>query len=151
MLFRSVKEFSGQIPQVYHNDHSNPAVPKVRTLKQELNRVIRSRVLNPKWQAAMREHGYKGAFEMAASVDYLFAYDATTNLIDDYQYAEVSESLLFDDVNQQFLKQNNLPALEEMAERLLEATQRGLWQDSGDYGERLQDLLLEIDAQQESA
>ena len=150
-MTNAVKQLSGQMPQVYHNDHSNPALPKVRTLKEELNRVIRSRVLNPKWQAAMREHGYKGAFEMAASVDYLFAYDATTNLIDDYQYAAVSESLLFDETNQEFLKQNNLPALEEMAERLLEATQRGLWQDAGDYGERLQDLLLEIDAQQESA
>jgi cobaltochelatase CobN len=88
---------------------------------------------------------------MAASVDYLFAYDATTNLIDDYQYADVSESLLFDEANQQFLRQNNLPALEEMAERLLEATQRGLWREPGDYSQKLQDLLLDIDAQQESA
>ena len=150
-MTNAVRELSGQTPQVYHSDHSNPALPKVRTLKEELNRVIRARVLNPKWQAAMRDHGYKGAFEMAASVDYLFAYDATTNLIDDYQYAQVSESLLFDAVNQQFLRHNNLPALEEMAERLLEATQRGLWRDHGDYGERLQSLLLDIDAQQESA
>jgi cobaltochelatase CobN len=150
-MTNAVKELSGETPQVYHNDHSNPSLPRVRTLKEELNRVIRSRVLNPKWQTAMREHGYKGAFEMAASVDYLFAYDATTNLIDDYQYADVSESLLFDEVNQQFLRQNNLPALEEMAERLLEATQRGLWREPGDYSQKLQDLLLDIDAQQESA
>ena len=150
-MTNAVREFSGQTPRVYHNDHSNPSLPKIRSLKEELNRVIRARVLNPKWQTAMREHGYKGAFEMAASVDYLFAYDATTNLIDDYQYQQVSESLLFDEVNQQFLRQNNLPAMEEMAERLLEATQRGLWREPGDYGERLQALLLDIDACQESA
>ena len=136
---------------MYHNDHSNPAQPKVRTLKEELNRVLRSRVLNPKWIEAMREHGYKGAFEMAASVDYLFAYDATTNLVDDYQYQQVSDAIVFDDANQAFLRDNNLPALEEMAERLLEATQRGLWRDDGDYAMRLQNLLLDIDAQQESA
>jgi len=150
-MTNAVTELSGSTPTVYHNDHSNPAQPKVRTLKEELNRVLRSRVLNPKWIEAMREHGYKGAFEMAASIDYLFAYDATTNLIDDYQYQQVSEAIVFDTANQAFLRDNNLPALEEMAERLLEATQRGLWQETGDYATRLQDLLLDIDAQQESA
>jgi cobaltochelatase CobN len=150
-MTNAVTELGGSAPAVYHNDHSNPSRPKVRTLKEELNRVIRSRVLNPKWIEAMREHGYKGAFEMAASIDYLFAYDATTNLIDDYQYQQVSDAIVFDAANQDFLRHNNLPALEEMAERLLEATQRGLWLDSGDYAERLQDLLLDIDAHQESA
>jgi cobaltochelatase CobN len=150
-MTNAVTELGGSAPAVYHNDHSNPSRPKVRTLKEELNRVIRSRVLNPKWIEAMREHGYKGAFEMAASIDYMFAYDATTNLIDDYQYQQVSETLVFDAANQAFLRQNNLPALEEMAERLLEASRRGLWHDAGDYPERLQDLLLDIDALEETA
>jgi len=148
-MTNAVTAFSGSEPAVYHNDHSNPSAPKVRTLKEELNRVIRSRVLNPKWINAMKEHGYKGAFEMAASVDYLFAYDATTNLIDDYQYEQVAERLVFDETNKAFMEANNPNALEEMAERLLEATQRGLWQEPGDYANRLQDLLLDIDAQQE--
>ena len=150
-MTNAVTEFGGTAPAVYHSDHSNPSRPKVRTLKEELNRVIRSRVLNPKWIEAMREHGYKGAFEMAASIDYLFAYDATTNLIDDYQYQQVSDAIVFDAANQAFLRQNNLPALEEMAERLLEASQRGLWHDAGDYAERLQNLLLDIDALEETA
>ncbi|WP_444997767.1 cobaltochelatase subunit CobN [Aliikangiella sp. IMCC44359] len=148
-MTNAVKEYSGDTPTIYHNDHSNPALPKVRTLKEELNRVIRSRLLNPKWINAMREHGYKGAFEMSASVDYLFAYDATTNLIDDYQYEKVADSLVFNQENQDFLQQHNPHALEEMAERLLEAAQRGLWQAPGEYAEQLQDLLLHIDAQQE--
>ena len=150
-MTNAVTQLSGETPAIYHNDHSNPSMPKVRTLKEELNRVIRTRVINPKWINAMREHGYKGAFEMAASVDYLFAYDATTNLIDDYQYALVADAIVFDAQNQQFLQDNNPNALEEMAERLLEATQRGLWQEPGDYPERLQDLLLDIDAMQETA
>ena len=148
-MANAVTEFSGLEPVIYHNDHSNPSAPKVRTLKEELNRVVRSRVLNPKWINAMQEHGYKGAFEMAATVDYLFAYDATTNLIDDYQYERVADALVFDEQNQQFMQQHNLNALEEIAERLLEATQRGLWQEPGEYADKLQDLLLEIDAQQE--
>ncbi len=148
-MVNAVTELSHMEPVVYHNDHSNPSAPKIRTLKEELNRVIRSRVLNPKWINAMQEHGYKGAFEMAASVDYLFAYDATTNLIDDYQYQQVAESLIFDEKNKAFLEQHNPNAFEEMAERLLEATQRGLWSDDEGYAEKLQNLLLEIDAAQE--
>ncbi len=148
-MANAVTAFSGADPVIYHNDHSNPSAPKIRTLKEELNRVIRSRVLNPKWIKGMQEHGYKGAFEMAATVDYLFAYDATTNLIDDYQYQNVADALIFDENNQTFMQANNPSALEEMAERLLEATQRGLWQEPGDYADKLQDLLLAIDAQQE--
>ena len=144
-MSNAVTVLSGETPVVYHGDHSNPSNPKIRTLKEELNRVIRSRVINPKWINAMREHGYKGAFEMAASVDYLFAYDATTNLIDDYQYRSVSDALIFDADNRKFLEQSNPHALREMAEKLLEAQQRGLWQNPGDYHQRLIDTILEID------
>jgi cobaltochelatase CobN len=144
------RSLSGQAPDIYHADHANPAVPKIRTLKEELARVIRSRVLNPKWINAMREHGYKGAFEMAATVDYLFGYDATTDLVADYQYAQVSEAFVLDAANQQFLREHNPAALEEMAERLLEAAQRGMWQDPGEQGQALQDLLLEMDEAKET-
>ncbi|MCK2182510.1 cobaltochelatase subunit CobN [Halomonas getboli] len=143
------RALGGEAPAVYHADHADPARPRVRTLKEELARVIRSRVLNPKWIEAMREHGYKGGFEMAATVDTLFAYDATTELVADYQYARVSDALVLDDANQRFLREHNAAALEEMAERLLEAVQRGLWQDPGERGEALQDLLLEFDERRE--
>jgi len=148
-MTNAVSVYKGEAPVVYHNDHSNPASPKIRTLKEELNRVIRSRVLNPKWINAMREHGYKGAFEMAATIDYLFAYDATTDMVDNYQYEQVAEALVFDKDNQQFLQQNNPSALEEMAERLLEASQRGMWSENDEYADRLQELLLGIDEQKE--
>lgn len=150
-MTNAVTSFSGQAPAVYHSDHSNPSVPKIRTLKEELNRVLRSRVLNPKWIGAMQRHGYKGAFEMAASVDYLFAYDATTDLIADYQYKQVSDALIFEPANQQFMRDNNPAALEEMAERMLEACQRGMWQAPGQDQHALQDLLLDLDQHKESA
>jgi cobaltochelatase CobN len=148
-MANAVRVLGGEAPAIYHNDHSNPAAPRVRTLKEELNRVIRSRVTNPKWIQAMRRHTYKGAFEMAASVDYLFAYDATTGLVDDYQYQNVTDALVFDPENQQFLREHNSHALQEMAERLLEAMQRQLWQAPGDYRQRMESLLLELDEGQE--
>ncbi|MEG3754110.1 cobaltochelatase subunit CobN [Psychromonas arctica] len=149
-MSNAAQVYSGKAPTIYHSDHSNPSKPVIRTLKEELNRVLRSRVLNPKWIEAMREHGYKGAFEMGATVDYLFAYDATTDLIADYQYQQVTDTLLMDQENQQFLKDNNPQIMEEMAERLMEAAQRGLWQAPDEYQEKLQDLLLQCDEMQES-
>ncbi|MDX1464634.1 MAG: cobaltochelatase subunit CobN [Halomonas sp.] len=143
------RALGGEAPAVYHADHANPARPRIRSLQEEITRVVRSRVLNPKWIEAMREHGYKGAFEMAATVDTLFAYDATTDLVPDHQYAQVTDALVFDDANQRFLREHNAAALEEMAERLLEAVQRGLWEDAGERGEALRDLLLEFDERRE--
>jgi len=148
-MANAVNVYRGQMPVVFHGDHSNPEAPKIRTLKEELNRVIRSRVLNPKWLNAMREHGYKGAFEMAATIDYLFAYDATTDFIDDYQYQQVAQVLIFDEQNQAFMREHNLSALEEMTERMLEATQREMWQASDQDKQDLQNLLLDIDAEKE--
>ncbi|BCE01207.1 cobaltochelatase subunit CobN [Marinicellulosiphila megalodicopiae] len=148
-MANAVTTLSGKQPQVYHGDHSNPAKPKINTLKEELNKVLRSRVLNPKWIEAMQTHGYKGAFEMAATVDYLFAFDATTDFIDDYQYKKVADSLIFDEQNQAFMQDSNINALEEMSERMLEAIQRGMWQDSQEYEQKLQELLADIDQKKE--
>ena len=148
-MTNAVTTFRGEAPSVYHSDHSNPSSPKIRTLKEELNRVVRSRVLNPKWIEAMQTHGYKGAFEMTATVDYLFAYDATTDLVADYQYEQVTDRLLLDPDIQAFMRDNNPHALEEMGERLLEAIQRGMWQNAEKYQEKIQSLLLDLDQQQE--
>ncbi|WP_204150992.1 cobaltochelatase subunit CobN [Leptolyngbya sp. CCY15150] len=117
----------GQSPKLYFGDHSRPETPKVRSLSEELTRVYRSRVVNPKWIAGVMRHGYKGAFEMAATVDYLFAYSATTHCVEDYMYQGVAEAYIFDDDVQQMVQDANPWALRDMAERLLEAHQRRLW------------------------
>jgi cobaltochelatase CobN len=127
-LTAAVRSVTGQNPQTYFGDHAQPEKPKVRQLKAEIARVYRSRVINPKWIAGVMRHGYKGAFEMAATVDYLFAYDATAHCVEDYMYQGVAQAYLFDPSVQDFIQQKNPWALRDMAERLLEAHQRGLWQ-----------------------
>jgi cobaltochelatase CobN len=118
----------GTAPATYHGDSSQPERVKIRTLREETVRVLRSRVLNPKWITAMREHGYKGAFEMAATVDYLFGYAATTGVVEPHQFQEVAQTLILAPEQQAFFKQHNPSALRESAERLLEAHERKLWQ-----------------------
>jgi len=127
-LTAAVRSVSGQNPQTYFGDHSIPENPRVRLLREEIARVYRSRVINPKWIAGVMRHGYKGAFEMAATVDYLFAYDATAHCVEDHMYQGVTAAYLFEPSVQDFIQQSNPWALRDMAERLLEAHQRGLWQ-----------------------
>ena len=127
-LTAAVRSVTGKNPQTYFGDNSLPTHPRVRQLRDEINRVYRSRVVNPKWIAGVMRHGYKGAFEMAATVDYLFAYDATANCVDNHVYQGVADAYIFDEEVQEFIRQKNPWALRDMAERLLEAKQRGLWE-----------------------
>ena len=125
----AVRSLTGKNPEVYFGDNSQPSNPKVRKLTEEIARVYRSRVINPKWIKGVMRHGYKGAFEMAATVDYLFAYDATANCVADHMYEGVAKAYIFDEQVQQFVQTKNPWALRDMSERLLEAHQRGLWQN----------------------
>ncbi|NIF17856.1 cobaltochelatase subunit CobN [Pantoea sp. Cy-639] len=127
----------------YHGDHSQADRPRIRTLKEELNRVIRARALNPKWIDGAKRHGYKGAFELAATVDNLFAFDATTHLIDDHHYQGLADAYVLDPATRDFMREHNPEALRDLTERLLEAQQRGLWQEPGDYRDSLEQQLLE--------
>jgi cobaltochelatase CobN len=129
-LTASVRALTGKNPQTYFGDNSIPENPRVRRLQEEIARVYRSRVVNPKWIEGVMRHGYKGAFEMAATVDYLFAYDATANCVADYMYQGVTEAYLLDDKVQEFIQQKNPWAMRDIAERLLEAHQRSLWQSA---------------------
>ncbi|WP_268796595.1 cobaltochelatase subunit CobN [Pseudomonas huanghezhanensis] len=144
-MLAAAETLSGAKTASYHGDHSQPDLPKIRTLKEELNRVVRSRAANPKWIEGVKRHGYKGAFEMAATVDFLFAFDATTELIDDHQYALLADAYLLDPSTREFIQQHNPDALRDMTERMLEAQQRGLWQEPGEYREALENLLLDIE------
>ena len=126
-LTATVKHLSGERPVVYHNDHSRPETPRIRTLKEEIARVVRARAVNPKWIEAMQRHGYKGAFEMAATLDYLFAFAATTGMVENHHFDAVHAAFMEDESVLEFLERKNPDALREMAERFLEAEQRGLW------------------------
>lgn len=123
----AVRELSGAQPAVYHPDHSRPESPRIRTLSEEIARVVRGRAANPKWIAGVMRHGYKGAFEMAATVDYLFAFAATARCVSDHHFDAVFDAYLGDDAVRDFIRENNPKALEEMVARFDEAIQRGLW------------------------
>ncbi|MEU9590877.1 cobaltochelatase subunit CobN [Streptomyces sp. NPDC048193] len=126
-MVATVRALRGTAPEAYIGDSTRPATVRTRTLVEETSRVFRARVVNPKWIEAMRRHGYKGAFELAATVDYLFGYDATTGVVADWMYDKLTETYVLDPTNREFLQQANPWALHGIAERLLEAESRGMW------------------------
>ncbi|GGC56962.1 cobaltochelatase subunit CobN [Hoyosella rhizosphaerae] len=126
-MIATVRSLTGTEPEAYVGDSTRPESVRTRTLTEETRRVFRARVINPRWMSAMRRHGYKGAFEMAATVDYLFGLDATAHVVDDWMYEQLTENYVFDDENQKFMSESNPWAMHGITERLLEAVQRGMW------------------------
>ncbi|MDX6434070.1 MAG: cobaltochelatase CobN [Streptosporangiaceae bacterium] len=122
-----VRSLTGSNPAAYVGDSAVPDSVKTRTLAEETHRVFRARVVNPRWISAMRRHGYKGAFELAATVDYLFGYDATAGVVDDWMYEKLAEEYVFDAETREFMERSNPWALRGITERLLEAADRALW------------------------
>lgn len=142
-LTAAVRTESGDQPNVYHNDHSRPERPVVRALDDEVARIVRARVVNPKWISGVMRHGYKGAFEMAATVDYLFAFAATARCVKDHHFDLVFQAFLDDEDVRNFLEENNPDALRDIADRLKEAQDRGLWSPRLNSTREILDQLMD--------
>ncbi len=127
-MIATIRALSGKPPHRYFGDTSDPARARVRDLKEEALRVFRSRVVNPKWIQSITRHGYKGALELVATVDYLFGYDATADVVDDWMYDQLARTYVLDPAMQEFFRQSNPWALRDAAQRLVEAANRGLWE-----------------------
>ncbi|MDN5748161.1 MAG: cobaltochelatase subunit CobN, partial [Pseudonocardia sp.] len=145
-MVATVRALTGHTPAAYVGDSAVTDAVRTRTLAEETKRVFRARVVNPKWITAMQRHGYKGAFELAATVDYLFGYDATAGVVDDWMYTQLAESYVFDPTNRAFMEKSNPWALRGVTERLLEAADRGLWAKPDDAVlDRLKQTYLELE------
>ena len=131
-MVATVRALTGEDPEAYIGDSTRQETVKTRTLHEESRRVFRARVVNPRWIEAMRAHGYKGAFEMSATVDYLFGYDATTGLMEDWMYETLTDTYVSDQTNREFFEKSNPWALRDISGRLLEAAERGLWEQPSD-------------------
>ncbi len=118
---------NGTRPVAYHNDHSRPETPRTRTLEEEISRVMRSRVVNPKWLKGVMRHGYKGAFEIIATLDYMFAFAATTGALKSHHFDLAFEAFVRDEKVRDFIRDNNAHGYDEMLDKFNEAIARGLW------------------------
>ncbi|WP_183094232.1 cobaltochelatase subunit CobN [Nocardioides stalactiti] len=145
-MVATIRALTGTDPRAYVGDSTTPDAVRTRTLQEETNRVFRARVVNPRWIGAMQRHGYKGAFEQAATIDYLFGFDATAGVVHDWMYDALAKEYVLDEQNQEFLRRSNPWALRGMVERLHEAASRGLWAEPDpEVIAALQAVYLEVE------
>ncbi|HEX3612977.1 MAG TPA: cobaltochelatase subunit CobN [Sporichthyaceae bacterium] len=150
-MIATVRALTGKDPQAYVGDSTNPSAVRTRSLSEETARIFRARVVNPRWLTAMRRHGYKGAFELAATVDYLFGYDATANVVADWMYEQLTERYVRDPEQRKFFAESNPWALHSITERLLEAADRGMWEHPDPESlAALRDVYLETEGDLEA-
>jgi len=128
-MIATVRALTGKQPKAYFGDSSRPDAARVRDLREEALRVYRSRVINPKWLESIKRHGYKGGLELTTTVDYIFGFDATAHVAPDFVYQGLAEHYVLSKDIRDFLSHSNPWALHAIAERLLEAAERGLWEN----------------------
>ncbi len=147
----AVRMVSGTQPLAYIGDASDPDRVKNRTIQEEAKHIFRSRILNPKWRKGLMRHGYKGAGDLSRQVDNCFHWDATTGVIEDWMYQGLADKYAFDPELQEWFKKVNPHALHNIAERLLEAISREMWETDSETKKRLEDLFLEMEGEVEEA
>ncbi|MBA7647319.1 Aerobic cobaltochelatase subunit CobN [subsurface metagenome] len=144
-MIAAVKAFKGELPRSYSGDASDPDRVKIRNTAEETKLIFRARILNPKWIESMKRHGYKGASDLSGVVDFAFGWDATAEVLEDWMYEELAKKYALDKEMQEWLKEVNPYALQNIAERLLEAIEREMWQATDEMKEQLQNIYLDIE------
>ena len=136
----SGKQKPAYVPSTSDTDHV-----ETLSLHEELSRVMRAKVCNPKWIKGLMKHGYRGATQVAGMVSYAFGWDATTNVVDDWMYEKIAEKYAFDKTNSDWMREVNPWALHSITENLLEANQRGMWNASEENVEKLKQIYIEME------
>lgn len=141
----AARHFSGKKVKTYYGDTRNPDFVEVRDLADEIRRVVRTKLLNPKWIEGMKRHGYKGAGDISKRIGRVYGWEATTQEVDDWIFDEITRAFVINEENRNFFKEHNPWALEEIARRLIEAMERGLWSPAEDVKDALKTIYLEIE------
>jgi cobaltochelatase CobN len=145
----AVKTVRGHLPFAVMGDSSDPKRVKIRTTQEEAKHVLRSRLVNPKWISGMKRHGYKGAGDISHVMDIVLGWDATAEVIDDWMYEKIARSYALDPEMQEWMKEVNPFALQNILDKLLEAISRGMWQADAAMEEQLKNAYLEMEGEVE--
>lgn len=148
-MIAAVRSIKGEAPRSYCGDSSDRKKVMMRSVQEELKRMFRGEAINPKFIEGMKKHGYKGAADLANYVAHSYQWDATSDIMEDWMYEKYAEKYAFDAEMQEWMKEVNPWALQRIAETLLEAAQRGLWDAKEDTKRELEQLYLSIEGELE--
>lgn len=141
----AANNLSGTEVKTYYGDSRETTNIEIRTLGEEIRRVVSGKLLNPKWIEGQKRSGYQGAGDISKRVGRVYGWDATTNVVDDCIFDDITKTFVVNEENRQFFMENNPWALEEMSRRLLEANNRGLWAPEDGLLEEIQDVYLSLE------
>lgn len=145
-LTAASRQLSGKEVKSYYGDTREPKDINVHTLADEIRRTVRTKLFNPRWIEGMKEHGYKGASDIMKRITRVYGWEASTQEVDDWIFDDITSTFVNDPVMKKFFQDNNPYALEEIARRMLEAQQRGLWNADEDVLEELKQNYVEIES-----
>ncbi len=137
---------SGKDVAAYCGDTREADDVCVRTLDDEFRRIVNMELLNPKWIEELKSHGYSGASAMMNRVGRLYGLEATSQLVDDRLFDQITRTYVLDEDMAEFFRENNPYAFEEISRRLLEAEHRGLWKADPEVLSQLKDRYLEVES-----
>lgn len=149
-LIAATKKFSGKTPRSYYGNSADPNRTEIASVESETARIMRARILNPKWIEGLKQHGYKGAQDVAYMMENVFGWDATADVVEDWMYNKITDHYLLNPENKEWMEDVNKWAANKMSERLLEAIQRGMWDASDEYREQLIQIYLQSEGEIES-
>lgn len=141
----AARTLSGKEVKTYYGDTRQPEHVEVRDMADEIRRLVRTKLLNPKWIEGMKKHGYKGAGDISKRIGMVYGWEATTKEVDDWIFDDITSTFVINEENRKFFEQNNPWALEEISRRLLEAQERGLWNANLEVLKKLKEIYLEIE------
>ena len=143
----AVKTVRGELPFAMMGDSADPKRVKMRTTFEEAKHVLRSRLVNPKWLEGMMRHGYKGAGDISHVMDIILGWDATAEVVEDWMYEKIANAYALDPKMQEWMKQVNPYALQNILDKLLEAISRGMWNADEKMEEELRNAYLEMEGE----
>lgn len=142
----AAKSISGKAPKSFYGDTRDPANVSVTDFADEMRRVVRARLFNPKFIEGLKEHGYQGASDLNKRIGRVYGFGATTGKVDNWIFDEIVEKFILDPAMREWFQEVNPWALEEIGRRLLEAEARDIWQPDPEIFERLKEAYLETEA-----
>ena len=143
--FYNVVKSLGKNPEIVVVDTKDVSATDVRNLKNEIERIVRAKLLNPIWISEMMKHGYRGAHEFSKKILHLYGWQATTKLVDKWVFDEIANKYVIDEEMRRWFEENNIYAIEEIARRLFEAYERELWQADEETIEKLREAYSELE------
>ena len=146
-----VRDASGNKPLSITGHTDDPDRPVTRDINRETARIVRSRLLNPKWIEGLQRHGFKGAQEIALAVDHFFGWDATAGTAKDWMYQAMAERYMFDEELREWMQSVNKWSVLSVSERLLEASRRGMWNADPDTIKKLETIYMNAEGSIEEA